>query len=87
MQPGEEQRFIGVDVTQPSQEGLVQEQWFQLPLALRQPGMELLHRNCRIQRLGAKFLQDGLRIGNQPDPPEFARIVKKQRAFFIKVDG
>ncbi len=41
VQPGQEQSFIGVDIAQPGQEGLIQQQRLELPLARRQQGVEI----------------------------------------------
>ena len=72
------QGFIRVDVAQPGEEGLIEEQWFELTLFIMK---------CSVQPLWCKFLAEGFRtqpakyflnVGCQPHAPKFTGIVECQ---------
>jgi len=74
--PGQVQCFVGVDVSQPGQEGLVKQESFKLPVSLVQGSMQPFRREFIRQRLGSKILENRTGIIHQPDPPKLARIGK-----------
>jgi len=72
------QGFVGVDVAQPSQEGLVEQERFELPVmsvqGLKKPDGGKLSREW----FRSQILEDSSRVLHQPNAPEFARIGKDQ---------
>lgn len=86
MQPGGVQGFICIDITQPCQEGLVQQQWFELAFVL----MEHLEKPniCQggVERLGTEGGQYVLWMIRQPNAPKFTRIIENQALTAIKFE-
>jgi len=66
VQPCQVQRFIGVDVAHSSNEGLVQQQRFELAAGMLQALGQRLSGEARVERLGSQLAQDAIRVGYQP---------------------
>ncbi len=84
MEPGEVQGFICVNVPQPGNEGLIQQERFQqavLPVegVIQPGGGELIG-----ERLGTETVEDLGWVVFEPDPPEFARVGKDQGGIFAQ---
>ena len=79
------QRFIGVDISQSSQEGLVEQQGFQLTAMGIQPAVEFLVGEILSQGLWTQVHKNGLRIGEQPNAPNLAGVVECQPQIAIEI--
>ena len=79
MKPGLVQGFVGIDVAQPRQEGLVEQERFDLPALGVQRCMQPGWSECLREGLGADALEYFGGVFHQPDPAELARIGKGQR--------
>ena len=82
---GREQAFIGVDITQTGNEGLIQQQRFDRAFVLVQAGIKFFGRQSLVQRLGAKTAGDLTRIVHQPHPSELAGVVEGHTVAVIQV--
>ena len=65
MDAGREQRFICIDIADADDIELIEQQGFDLPLAMSQHGAEALQGKVRIKRLQAQLVQRGI----LPVPP------------------
>ena len=92
MEPRRPQRLVGVDVADPGEEGLVEQERLEPALPPPQPAPEVAHRERRVERLRAERREDrrpadlgdelaGHRVAPvQPDPPELADVAEAQLA-------
>ena len=79
------QRFIGVYIAQASNKGLVEQQRFQLAATRMQHLMKFLGSELVTQGFGPKITKNRIRIVNEPDAPEFARVVERQAQPAFKI--
>jgi len=73
-----EQYFIGVNVAHPRQKTLVHQQWFELAFLTLQHGVKAFRIQLLPQRFRTQFSQFFLRVSQQPQPPELARVLKEE---------
>src|SRR5579862_681529 len=71
----EEQGFVDINIAHPGEKRLVQQQWFDLGLALAQAGGEFGQPN--LERLGSQF---AYACRTPLDPPELAGIIVEEHA-------
>ncbi len=87
MQLGQVQGFVSIYIAQPGQEGLVEQQGFELPAMGNKHLVKYLWGKLWIERFRPQVSQDLLRILYQPDLPEFPGVVEGQPpAIFERYD-
>ena len=84
VQAGAVQAFIHIDVAQPSQKGLIEQQGFQLPAVCLQTPVQVSWGESFVKRLRAKTANHAGLILHQPGAPELAWIVESQAAAVIQ---
>lgn len=72
--------FIDVDIPQAGDEALIEQKWFQLPLAGFHHRSQTLGGKDGIEWLGSQASQNGFSFRRQINPPELARVVEAQFA-------
>ncbi len=83
---GKMQSLICIDITHASQEGLVQQQRFDLPLFFVQHFEEQTRVEFRVEWFWAQAAQHRLWVSHQPHPPKFPRIIEHQAQSIVEVD-
>lgn len=78
MQSGAMQGLIGVDIPHSGDEALLQNEGLELSAAALETVVEELGCEFITQRLGAEVGEHGLMVVDQPNTPEFARVVERQ---------
>lgn len=78
MEPCLKERFVDIDISEPGEEGLVQQQRFEHAVPGAQPQREVLRGECRVEGLGPEPVEDAPRVFGQPPPPEFPGVVVVQ---------
>jgi hypothetical protein len=76
MKLSQKQGFISIDIPNASQKILIQQEWLQLAALVLEALVEFLRAELLIQRLGTQLAKNRLRVGREPDPPEFAWIIE-----------
>jgi hypothetical protein len=72
------ERLIRIDIPKTGQEGLIQQQGFELTTSRGKQPQKILPGNLVPERFRPQSSQDANRITNQPPPPEFPRIMEPQ---------
>jgi hypothetical protein len=84
MKPGSPQRFVGVNVADPSDKGLIEQQRLERTGLPPDHFPKCLERKGGLEWLRAKPACDLRRITRQVDTPELARIIKAQLVAIIE---
>ena len=79
MQFRDVQRLIRIDVAQPREKRLIEEQWFELTFLLLKRGVQPLRRKFLAEGFRSEFAKHFFGIRRQPHAPEFAGVVEYQR--------
>jgi hypothetical protein len=76
MQPRHVQRFISIDIPQPGDKFLVEQQGLQLAVMVLETLVKDLRGESAVQGLRAEIARHSQRVRNQPYTPKFAGIVE-----------
>lgn len=87
MNPGPPQGFVGVDIADPGDKRLVEQEGLEAAGFLGQQASQDLQREALFQRLGAEMTGDGVEVVNQVHPAEFTRVVEAQLIAVVQAEG
>lgn len=83
MQTRVPERFVRVDISNPREEFLLEQEWFQIPASFVEQSNKILGGD--FHRLGSELAYDARWIVYEPHPAEFAWIAKAEFASAVEL--